>query len=458
MKPQMKLKSLLSSCMMALPLLASSAIISPKANAGYPLAKVTNNTGFAASGTVEYEGGNSIFGCRSDNYRVAPGQKWTAKSRGLCLIKKITSKLDNGKQVVTYTASPATSYSNFLIQATGSGYRVFSDSEYKRYSDQGANRGPGFHIVNKTDWPLAISLDQVSCLFHDTVGKGEAFKRDTGAVWFTIDVQIKPDGQTKSDWECITPVAEVVGEVLFAAATGGTGAFASVGKAVARQTVVKRVVKGAIKEAAEPLAEFTAKEIGKLIVDNGKVQLKGQYAGYLWPFKCNTMPSYEVTGGPTLDFVNGQSVIGKGTKLTLRKINDCGSSMMKLSKTSASAQASLDWNQPINHQPPRSRNEREQTPTIDSIVGNYENHLYDGGGKNDWHYVTISKIDRNTLEWKNRAGVSWKLTRTQDEDIFKVGSDSPYFNQGRSFVKIVWDGGRVSGLISHNNELFQKSN
>jgi len=85
---------------MALPLLASSAIISPKANAGYPLAKVTNNTRFAASGTEEYVGGGGIIGCRSDNYRVAPGQKWTAKSRGVCLIKKITSKLDNGKQFV----------------------------------------------------------------------------------------------------------------------------------------------------------------------------------------------------------------------------------------------------------------------------------------------------------------------------------------------------------------------
>jgi hypothetical protein len=49
------------------------------------------------------------------------------------------------------------------------------------------------------------------------------------------------------------------------------------------------------------------------------------------------------------------------------------------------------------------------------LLGNYENHLYDKGGKNDWHYVTINKADDTTLKWSNRAGVSWTLTTTPDD-------------------------------------------
>ena len=45
-----------------------------------------------------------------------------------------------------------------------------------------------------------------------------------------------------------------------------------------------------------------------------------------------------------------------------------------------------------------------------SLVGLYECHQYDGGGKNDWHYVTISEEAPGRFNWRNRAGVSWSLT------------------------------------------------
>ena len=99
----------------------------------------------------------------------------------------------------------------------------------------------------------------------------------------------------------------------------------------------------------------------------------------------------------------------------------------------------------------------ESTPLVKSILGNYENHLYDDGGKNDWHYVTISQIDDTTLEWRNRAGIAWTLKTTQNKKILDVGRDCPYFSEGHTSVKVVWDGDQVSGLIGPGNELYEKS-
>ena len=45
-----------------------------------------------------------------------------------------------------------------------------------------------------------------------------------------------------------------------------------------------------------------------------------------------------------------------------------------------------------------------------SLAGQYECHLYDRGGKNDWHYVTISQEAPGRFLWRNRAGASWGLT------------------------------------------------
>ncbi|NET44765.1 hypothetical protein [Okeania sp. SIO2B3] len=94
---------------------------------------------------------------------------------------------------------------------------------------------------------------------------------------------------------------------------------------------------------------------------------------------------------------------------------------------------------------------------VDSIVGNYENHQYDSGGKNDWHYVTISRIDDTTLQWRNRAGRTWTLQTTKNREILKVGKDCPYFDDGHTTATVIWDGNQVSGILGPWNELYEKS-
>lgn len=66
---------------------------------------------------------------------------------------------------------------------------------------------------------------------------------------------------------------------------------------------------------------------------------------------------------------------------------------------------------------------------MDKFVAKYECHLYDKGGKNDWHYVDITKVDSRTLLWKNKAGVSWTLTFTDKLGVFDVGPTCPYRNE-----------------------------
>ena len=67
----------------------------------------------------------------------------------------------------------------------------------------------------------------------------------------------------------------------------------------------------------------------------------------------------------------------------------------------------------------------------DELVGRYENDNYGGDEKNDWHYVTIKKNGDNKYIWKNRAGVSWTLTKDEERSlILLVGKECPYYEQG----------------------------
>lgn len=95
---------------------------------------------------------------------------------------------------------------------------------------------------------------------------------------------------------------------------------------------------------------------------------------------------------------------------------------------------------------------------IPSIVGEYENHLYDQGGKNNWHYVTISRdsTDRNILRWTNRAGVSWTLVPTESKEILAVGQDCPYYAKGHTQVKVKWENAQVIGLTGPYDELYDR--
>ena len=79
----------------------------------YPLVSIVNSTPFIADGDVEYM---SLF-CSNDHYTVTPTTTWIAKSRGVCLVTKITAtvKTPSGNIKATSYTSSGTSYSQFAI-------------------------------------------------------------------------------------------------------------------------------------------------------------------------------------------------------------------------------------------------------------------------------------------------------------------------------------------------------
>ena len=89
----------------------------------YPLVHISNSTPYAAAGKVEYA---SAF-CSNDDYTAnANGGQWTASSRGVCLVTKVSAKLNvNGNWVDAspYTSS-GTSYSQFTIYQSGDKFGV----------------------------------------------------------------------------------------------------------------------------------------------------------------------------------------------------------------------------------------------------------------------------------------------------------------------------------------------
>lgn len=84
---------------------------------GYPYVQIVNATNYIASGTVSYA---SAF-CSNDHYTVTPNTTWTATSRGVCLLTKITATVQtpNGNIVAAEYTSSGTSYSQFAIIQTG---------------------------------------------------------------------------------------------------------------------------------------------------------------------------------------------------------------------------------------------------------------------------------------------------------------------------------------------------
>ena len=78
--------------------------------ASYPLVNIVNSTPYYVTGTVHYA---SAF-CSNDNFSVDSQKTWTAKSRGVCLVTKITAsvKVTNGAVSATPYTSSGTSYSS----------------------------------------------------------------------------------------------------------------------------------------------------------------------------------------------------------------------------------------------------------------------------------------------------------------------------------------------------------
>lgn len=341
---------------------------SASAQASYRSAIIENHTEDEVSTTVRY------LSCKADNISNVPGIKFersgdsakiiygakeASSKRGLCLISSIEGHFTTGdtkRPIDTYTSS-GTSYQYFMVMPTdGGGYRIYSKNEY---TSGGADMSPGFEIINKTPWDVEVMLSQVGCLYYGKVpANGGKFRRKTGAVWFTIKAHILPDGKPMTtDKDCITPVAAVVGGIFITAVSAGTmaklGAFtaaAGTGAVAAKVAAAKMALAGkfiamgstastAIKATtgivagAKATALMSAKQIGDALQANGSGELKGQFAGYEWPFRCNKMPTYEITGGwgGYHEEKEGEDVVkmgfDTGTPLKITKINDCGNKM-----------------------------------------------------------------------------------------------------------------------------------
>ena len=199
----------------------------------YDRATIENRTTYPASVTVKYAA------CRSDSFGVPagtigkdsinPGRATAPTKRGGCLITSISGNLAGAKSgVQTYTSS-GTSYSQFILQGAEGNYRIWSNHELAAENAKSREgKSPGFYITNKTKWPVSVALEQVGCLYYGTIKPGEVFNRNTGAVWFTIKANIAADGkEPRKDWDCVKPVAIIVGGILISAATAGAAAYAA---------------------------------------------------------------------------------------------------------------------------------------------------------------------------------------------------------------------------------------
>lgn len=92
-----------------------------------------------------------------------------------------------------------------------------------------------------------------------------------------------------------------------------------------------------------------------------------------------------------------------------------------------------------------------------ALIGQYENHLFDQGGKSDWHYVTLSDAGGNRLTWSNRAKVAWTLVMTADRRTLTVETDSPYHASGYRTAAVEWnDNGTVKRLRGPGDEWYDR--
>jgi len=244
----------------------------------YPKVVITNNSQYKVKGTIKY----MSWLCKNDKYVVKPARYkrvrntsgkgyssklvpgiWRAKRRGVCLVTEINGKMygrasgpgGNKKSIVKYD-STGTSYSQYQISAYSGLYRIFSAAEHKRVTDTKTEKSPGFYFKNYTDWPISYSLDQVGCLYYGIVPTGVGRKPglrkvNTGAVWFTLRMHIQPNGTSaQSDWNCVEPVAELIGDVALAMLTGGAATAAKRGV----QKGVTAGIKAGLKKAAKGTA------------------------------------------------------------------------------------------------------------------------------------------------------------------------------------------------------------
>lgn len=93
----------------------------------------------------------------------------------------------------------------------------------------------------------------------------------------------------------------------------------------------------------------------------------------------------------------------------------------------------------------------------ESMAGLYENHLYDQGGKNNWHYAQISPSHDGGYVWTNRAGVSWVLAATANPNEYAIGVDCPYYYAGYHMARVErGNNGQVTRIFGPYSEPYDR--
>lgn len=265
------------------------------------------------------------------------------------VIKKMIVNFGAGEQIeITweFIRSSDTHYERYL---NARGFKCDAPIEQPWQSQPTEEYGPGFHIVNRTDYPLDISLEQVGPLYYELVDPGQPMARNTGAVWFTIKAAVNLDGTPKNNlWTAAQPIAEITGQVLFAAITGGSSAVAAAGVKATSTAGAKIAIRAAVKKgtakAVEELANtgISYKSNAASVLINGDLSdLKGfatalvadafkpdhmyvsdagEFAGPAWPFR-DTPESYVIEGGPKAPCVDsgGNVVFLPSEPMTIRE-------------------------------------------------------------------------------------------------------------------------------------------
>jgi hypothetical protein len=93
------------------------------------------------------------------------------------------------------------------------------------------------------------------------------------------------------------------------------------------------------------------------------------------------------------------------------------------------------------------------------VVGDYECHVYDAGGKNNSHYVSIAEsIDHQGLYWTNKSRAFYRLTaQVGTRDTLLTQNDCSYFTKGHKECKVIYDSDQnVIAVLGPWNERYDR--
>jgi hypothetical protein len=95
--------------------------------------------------------------------------------------------------------------------------------------------------------------------------------------------------------------------------------------------------------------------------------------------------------------------------------------------------------------------------TAERVLGRFVNPLYnkDGGTKDPFLSVTITKVSRSIVKWTNDAGFGWTLELTPDASKLAVSKQCSYYQKGYTTAALKVDANdKVTGIMGPGNELY----